>query len=456
MKIKLIAILLATGYAMQAQVVEDAIRMIGFNGNITARAGVLGVSNHGISDDASAIFYNPAGLFLARKGELNIGAGLSNNVMNTQYLGTSSSFSETNPFFSNIAIVAPVKENNEGFVFGLGYFRETNFSQITNYEGFNRGFSKQEISVGANTDDNIRLDSLYQNGFVNESGGINNITGAMGFQLNKNFLLGASLIGKFGSYNYYRELGEFDRLNRYNAASNYNVDELREIVSYQQGISGFALSVGAMALVGDVARISAKIQSPTFYGITESFSQENYVLTDPVNGFRNKIGADANNDINTQNYSITTPWVLSAGASINLLNSLTLAIGVDYADAAQTSFSSDESGVNFAQLNNQILRDLRGYVRWGASAEYKIPLLNFFVLAGYEKQTSPYKEVLNRVESISFGLGYVFDESVRVDANVRSTQFDGSYYVYEVGDRRYDYTYSFNPVQFGLGITYRY
>ena len=48
--------------SLRAQNVEDAIRLSQFNGIYSARTAGLGIAFHGISDDGTAMYYNPAGL----------------------------------------------------------------------------------------------------------------------------------------------------------------------------------------------------------------------------------------------------------------------------------------------------------------------------------------------------------------------------------------------------------
>ena len=80
----LIGIILISPVA-KSQFIEDALRFSQPNSIITARAGGLGTAFHGVSDDFSALYYNPAGLSLMQKRELTFGFGFLRNTTETDY-----------------------------------------------------------------------------------------------------------------------------------------------------------------------------------------------------------------------------------------------------------------------------------------------------------------------------------------------------------------------------------
>src|SRR5258708_1085372 len=83
--ILLLIALIAISNNSQAQLIEDAVRYTNPDAPISPRVGALGVSYFGISDDGSAIFYNPAGLQFIKKSEVSAGFGVTNTELNSSY-----------------------------------------------------------------------------------------------------------------------------------------------------------------------------------------------------------------------------------------------------------------------------------------------------------------------------------------------------------------------------------
>lgn len=447
----------------QAQYVEDAIRMLGSNGQITQRAGALGVSSYGISDDASALFYIPAGIYLQKDNELNLGMNLTNGNITTNYNSTQTNNSANSQAISNISLIIPGRNYHaDGFTFGIGYFYDKNLNATSGFNSFmpngtylshlsqqqsNKVWMEKVLDYSGVMP---YSDSLFQSARVSESGGVHNINAAIGFEVDKNFLAGVSVIGRFGNFDYSRRLTETDVYGKYNLSGSIDLSKFTETNAFSQEYSGFAVSVSGMYLINDYARVTAKIESPTFYEIKETFSRKAVAEFKP-----NAQGVVYKNEETTldgeQTYNLITPFIFSAGASVNLIG-ITFTGGVEYMDAAQTHYESTENSGDFEELNTQISNELRGLVKWGVGMEYPLPFTNFIVRGSYEKQTSAYKEVLNRSQSVGLGLGYVIGKKIRIDALMKFSEFNDRFTTY--GNKFY--TYQTTPTIYGLGITYRF
>lgn len=447
-----------------AQYVEDAIRMLGSNGQITQRAGALGVSSYGISDDASALFYIPAGIYLQKDNELNLGMNLTNGNILTNYNSIPTSNSANSQAISNASLIIPGRNNQaDGLTIGFGYFYDKNLNSTSGFNSFmpngtylnhlyqqssNRAWMKNDLKI-INNDLMPYNDSLYQSGRVTQSGGIHNLNAAIGFEVDKNFLAGVSIIGRFGNFEYSRKLTETDVLGKYNVSGSVDMNKFTETNVFSQEYSGFAVSVSGMYLINDYARVTAKIESPTFYEIKETYSQTAEAEFKPFGGVVDKLQKKTNDG--EQTYQLSTPFIFSAGVSMNILG-LTLTAGVEYMDAAQTNYESADNSEAFEELNTQINNELRGLVKWGVGMEYPLSITNLIVRASYEKQTSAYKEVLNRSQSVGLGLGYVIGKKIRIDAMMKISEFNDRFSTYGYNY----YTYQTTPTVYGLGITYRF
>jgi long-subunit fatty acid transport protein len=446
---------------IKAQYIEDATRYMNSNAVVTARSGALGVANYGISDDASAMYYNPAGLMFIAKSEVNLGMAFTNTSVDARLFDSINNFSINSQYLSNFSIVSPMHFKNKNlFVVGASYFMENDFDISTKFSAFNKN-NITMIQEGANYKDqylrNLNLadvnfvtkykDSLQQTGYVRENGGINNLVGAIGFTLSEDILGGISVTGKWGKYNYLRIYNETDVLNKFNTYPDH-LESFKEIQNITQEFGGFNLGFGVIAKINEYMRVSAKIQTPTWYEFTETYKRDAEAIFDAnQNNVKDKNTTSISDGQST--YNLKTPFVYSAGLSGHFLG-LTLAAGVEYQDAAQLEYSKADSRV--LELNQQFQEQLRGLVKWGVAGEYAIPLTGLIVRASYEKRTSPFKEILDRIYTVSAGLGWVVDKNIRIDANYRISQFSDKYFLY--GNVNYYYTYS--PSTVSLGLTYRY
>ncbi len=467
--------------SLKAQYVEDALRYTAPNSFLTARTGALGVAYQGIADDIGALIYNPAGLSLIQKNEMSFGLGFSRNSANANYLGSNQLFKSNSEYLTHFALASPVNLKNSKATFAVGYFLESDFENAIQTNGFNPKYSmiasetkNGPTSVDENWAYTLYLadknpdkqgfstpynDSLFQSSFTQESGGLHNISGGAGFDLNEIVSLGISLTGKWGTYKYNRKFTENDGLGIYNNTSieGYTLNYLETDENLTSKISGITGAVGVQVRILELMRFSANIKFPTWYQIDENFSSRytaNYKAV-PVNG-QNSYYYETGNLENS--YNLTTPFVYSAGFSAHV-SGLTFAVGVEYTDASQISFSDALPQV--IDLNNQLIKEIIGLATWGFAAEYELPLVPIAVRASYSKTTSPYTTDIPNAAKDIIGLGASFyiDKNIRIDALMRFTDYSElrTNYASDYNMKSYtQYVLRNEPLNIGFGVTYRY
>jgi hypothetical protein len=464
-------------WALSAQFIEDALRYNGYNSMITQRTAGLNVSYHGISDDYGALYFNPAGMTLISKSELSLGFGFTHNKAEAMFQENINEFSANNEYISHFGIVTPIsnmKENRAAVA--IGYFRESSFDNNIDFGGFNSGQSyiNSETQGGpmdfndnwayllylnnAITDDNDNLldfttpfdDSLHQQTFIRESGGLHNISGGVAFDLNENFAIGFSLTGKWGGYDYDKELVEYidaDNSPDYYADTQIegrSFNRLNHESTIEQIVTGISGSIGIQGRLEEFLRFGATVKFPTWYQVEENFwlnNEATFYNADPV-----FYSYEGEND-----YNLTTPFVYSAGVSMHVLG-LTFSTGVEYSDASQLEFSDAIGEVE--ALNNDILRQLVGVTTWGFGAEYKVPLMPLMARASFARSTSPYQnDIANASKTyVSLGGSLLIGKQVRIDGVFRWTDVSELRSNY----RNAGYELTNSPVQIGFGIAYRY
>ncbi len=483
MKITIIlfSIFLFVTLTTQAQFVEDALRYTSPNSIITARTGGLGVAYHGVADDIGALIFNPAGLSLIQKNEMSFGLGFSRNIANSSYFGSDNEFKSNSEYLTHFALASPIKLPKGKATFAVGYFLENDFDNAIKTEGFNSKYSMiaSETQNGPNSvDDNWAYtlyladknsngqgfytpytDSMAQSSFTQESGGLHNISGGAGIDLNENVSIGISLTGKWGSYKYNRKFTESDPLGVYNNTfiDGYSLNYLQTDENLTSKISGLTGAVGVQVRILELMRFSAKVKFPTWYQIDENFSSNYtaYYKSVPTNG-QNSYFYNTGNLENS--YNLTTPFVYAAGFSAHV-SGFTFAVGVEYTDASQISFSDALPQV--MDLNNQLIMEIIGLTTWGFAAEYELPLVPIAVRASFSKTTSPYTlDIANAAKDIiGLGASFYLDKNIRIDALMRFTDVSELRTNYSAN---YDmkaytqYTLRNQPLNIGFGVTYRY
>ncbi len=460
---------------LNAQLIEDGLRWSLTNGVISPRAGALGVSYYGISDDFSAIAYNPAGLSLINKGEVSLGLGFLKNSTTTDYWNNSENLSSNDAYISNIGLVSPIKTTFGNASFAIGYYIESNLDNQMQFSGFNSNSTYIDYTAKDAKDRNwgiqdnfatylwladdnfntpIKKD-LQQEARISESGGMHNFSGAMAFELNSYLSAGASISSVWGRYKYFRQYSESDINNEYNqivgdAETGYqNLDFNRLDVdeTLNQSVSGITGRFGLMGRIGNFMRISLNVKFPSALDVEENFSQK------ATSYFDNKDSYDTTY-YGTNSYSLMTPWVYSIGMSAHFVGA-TITAGLEYTDASQIEFynSLDE----MQNLNVAIPSDLTGQLKWGVGLEYRIPVIPVVIRGSYNYANSPWvgDNTDYDVKTIAFGAGVYLAKKMRLDFMARLMDYKDMWNVYgSSNDTRLFITRQ--PIDFGMQFTYRY
>jgi hypothetical protein len=462
-----------------SQFIEDALRYSKPNGLISARVAALGVSYNGLIDDIGAILYNPAGLTLIGKSELSLGLGFTRNSTESDYLNSSSLFKTNNEFVTNFGLASAFKINKRKAAIGIGYFLENNFNNSMKFTVFNpySSYIGSEADFGDRTDSlnwayqlylanksgNTFIspfnDSLTQNLFIMEKGGLHSVTGAMAFDVNDNVTLGLSISGKWGTYTYRSEYTESDDNNYF---SNISVDgftfqSLESVQDISQKVAGITGAVGVQARLENFMRFGASIKFPTWYQFDENFNQKitaYYTNQKP----RYKPSNDDLSSNNENSYNMTTPFVYSAGVSVNGMG-LTFAAGVEYTDVTQIEFS--DAIPKLISLNSKIIQELVGQTTWGFGLEYDPQIIPIVGRISYSRTTSPYfKDIPNANKSnFAIGGGIYLAENVRLDGVFKWTEFSEQRINYKETENPLTYSSYIlknNPLNIGFTMTYRY
>lgn len=462
----IIVLFTAISYA-NAQFVEDGVRYFDVNAPVSSRAGVLNTSFYGISDDASALLFNPAGMTISGKSEFSTGFNLFLNDNKSDFIGDISDKNHTNFTFSNLAIISHFIIGNQKGAFGLAYFRTGEFGNESDFSGYNKCNSVISYEASFRDDDNFARfldladsnyytpikDRLDMHTEIDESGGLHNLTAALAFDLNDNFSVSFAFAHEWGEFKFRRIHTETDINNYYKSYIPGNFDDIDLYrfnlkQSLTQIVSGFTGSISFMGKVSDIARYGAVIKFPKFFTVEEEFSREAWAEFD--NG-------DASNENYSSNgwynYEMIIPFKFALGASVNLFG-LTFSSGFEYSDGTGIEFNASDS--DYDDLNSEISRQLTSQFALGFGIEYEIPGIPIQIRAAYSRKTSPYSDPTvgydNR-DILGFGAGIYAAPNVRIDLLTQFSTLEEYRSVFGSSCRvRHQNTLT----NFGLQLTYRY
>lgn len=461
--------------AAKAQFIEDALRYSQSNGYFTARSGGLNAAFYGVSDDVSGLMYNPAGIALIGRSELSFGLGFTRNSTETDYRTNETALNSNDAYITHAGVVVPfdTKKGNAGL--GIAYFLENNFDNNMEYGAFNPENSMinhQTVTGPNHLDKNmasylylaglmngnmytILQDSLFQDAFVEEGGGIHNIVGGAAFELSDYVSAGFTIHGKWGEYRYNRQYNETDTENKYTADDVVQFDN-EELVfdlykftmeeDLVQSVVGVTGSIGVMGRIEDFLRFGVTIKFPTYYEIEEDFSIGGKVIFDNGGTVNPPYSSEG-----TNSYNLTTPFVYAGGFSIYAAG-ITFTGGIEYTDVTQMEFSNALDQVE--DLNREIVKNLVGQVKWGVGVEYDIPLTPIVARGSFGSTTSPYtKDIAGAaVYYLSVGGGIYLAPNVRLDGLFRWVDYSELRTNYGPTT----YVMNLNPLNISAGITYRY
>jgi hypothetical protein len=470
----------------------DALRYSQTGVGGTARFVSMGGAFGALGGNTSCLSYNPAGIGIYRKGEINISPGLRFLNVNTDHNGSTNKVLTPNLIFSSGFGIAgswqsPRNEDTRHSL-GMALNQLQNFNSRTTVQGYAKGKSiMQDIIANAGNSKISDLDPSYSGmayseylldtyndgsyyGFIDPSknmlqtktikttGKMNELAIGYTYGYKDKLYVGASLGIPIISYNHtsiYTESDDKDSLRIYYDASNtirdtysypvnYYVQDTvnNELIGgfksmdytevYKTSGSGYNLKLGAIYRVNDFLRVGANFQTPTVLNLTDAYSYSMTTTFDSDVSY----GQSYPENGGVYKYQIITP--MRFGGSLGFVYKKLFCIGVDYesVDYGQSSLNSSDGSV-FSGVNKVI----RGkYVRTSnLRAGGEVMLNPVIVRLGYAMYGSPFGETFSGQfvrTTLSGGLGFRSNNWL-FDFGLVRQMYSEDYYMYnaEFADR---------------------
>ena len=431
--------------SVDAQNLQDAIRMSEWQSYSTARTAGVGGAFGALGADAGSMALNPASAAAYHTSELTFGFS-SNKIWSDAELSApdpklAESAAKRRLKLENASLIIhsqPIGSSWKAANFAFGFGRTANFDQSIFFEGESKGSftdrfleraNGKELSgldnfegglaydVGAiyGPDNQLYYSSDYQsnpNNLLDKSqsvtsrGGIYEMQFAYGLNYEEKWLFGLSIGVPFLNYSE----DKFYREESIDAGSVLKKLEFDENLS----TSGVGLNVkaGIVALMGKVLRLGASVHSPTFYSLKDDYYTELLYEYDEGNGL---ISNQDGSPDGYFKYRFRTPWRFSGSAGVILdLGKLKGFVDFDaeYTDYSTGSFNFTAYSNETADLDNQkdqnenIREQFKPSMTYRAGAELAYGKLR--VRGGYSLAETAFAkdDFSDIIPTISFGAGY--------------------------------------------------
>ncbi|MDA0684206.1 MAG: outer membrane protein transport protein [Bacteroidetes bacterium] len=465
--------------AASAQTGDDALRLADRTPGLTARnMGLAGTGVAGVMD-ASAFFSNPAGLGWAERSTAagSFASGVTSDKGNFNAPGVSTSiedeFSESGLGSLSYLFKAPTSQGS--IVLGASVSEVMSWNRTMSFDGDNGSNSVTDyfmpfsgefelvddgdggvfpefsrplsfiafetyaidldgglLAAGENVPflPAVSYGTVAQFGFVEDTGKMYELNFGGAAEAAKDVMVGFSLNIPVGSFERFRVLEEDDYLNDNDGTGGttdfahlYFSEELRT------DIVGVNARFGVSAQPDDNIRVGATIETPTYYAIEESYST--YLETEFDNGDFYSYGdaSGQNAASGSFDYTLKTPWKLSAGASYSVGN-LAVMGDVEWLDWSQMEF--DANDYDFKAENLEIRNSLESVLNIRLAASYDVA--DWQVRAGFgrypdARSTQDFRgegfpTVDRKRDVASLGLGYRLNDRMGIDIAWMQESFD--------------------------------
>jgi long-chain fatty acid transport protein len=342
-----------------AQVVDSSLPEIPLvnRAGIGGRAMGMGMANAAVVEDASALFYNPAGLAQIRRIEAQGGISNHDDTRSLLFHGSDRETDLTNTQLSNLALAYPVPTYRGSLVLGIGLARVISLESSFFKEGPGEA------------------PAAYEKETIEEEGGVKALSGGVAVDVSPSLSVGGTLSYLFGSDTRRLSFRQLDAtpLPSWDAATLESHLIFDGTLTTDSDISGYTGSFGILAHSGDEFRIGLTVDFPkrfTFEGSQASRAEDQEVIATESFNFEDEI---------------TLPFSFLGGVAWTPPNFL-IAADVRRTDWSQIDFEGR------LKSDNQFAYRATTQIHLGA--EYVIPRAPVRLRAGFYTEPLPYKLLL--------------------------------------------------------------
>ncbi len=378
-----------------------------------------GMGNVGVamSEDFTALFYNPANLAYIYRFELSGALHFDYLSYHSDFEGNVREGSDSYLKLHNIGVVIPVPTTRGGLTFGLGFTRTNTFDRQIRFSG-----------TGA--------DGLIYNAQESVKGGLGKFSIGGGVQVSPIAALGMSLDLYVGGERY----GWFLDIQNPGGTPWPDTVERKiyedDIRSEYSGVGGrFSMTLAPTKYV----QLATYIATPTLIDIDEDAFQRFDSLTTGWEYYE-----DSWSYYST--VRIILPWKFGGGIAIRPTDWILLAADAEFVDWRQIEYDNPPE---LLSQNRLMENSYTTTLRWGAGAEFTIPVAALKLRGGFAQEPIAYTAAgEDRVRNtFTGGFGVLLGELMTLDAAVQISNWN-------VEGNRLDEEY--DVARISLGLSHRF
>jgi len=370
----LVGIFAAPPACSQVPVEAEPVEVpLAYNFGVGARAMGMGGAYTAVVEDASALYYNPAGLALIRRIELAAAFSHQDDMLTVDYRGEVVDSPLSSTKLHQLALAYPVPTYRGSFVLGFGYHRTGSLDRDYFRSGRNN-FGIQEVES------------------ISERGGLGVYSFGIAFDASPDVSLGAavSLLGGSSDIDYFFSQSE----PGFEPEDYWYMSE--------SDIDGYTGTAGLIYKFEPIGRLGFNVQFPRKINLDGVFED-----IDVVERFEN---------------DITLPFTLGGGIALTPPNFL-IAMDLKYTDWSQIDFDGP------IRYIDELGRPRSAYgaeTEVHVGAELMFPDMPIRVRAGYFYDPIPYRllftdnayylaEVEQERDYFTLGAGVILQEALTLD-----------------------------------------
>lgn len=408
---------------------------------------------------------NPASMALHRYGSAEFGLSFRNVEEDATYLGQTRTIDGRQNNASNFGFLYAFPTVQGSFVIGAGYTQHTVFNRALGFQGRNNNSSiTDKFKADGSPYQDIAFDtfstdygdgfedwdeSIFRIGFdrfgdflgIRQQGEIiqNGYGGEYSIyfatELQRDFMVGASLGILSGRFNYSRIFQEIDEFNDYDSPDfidssgdglgDTDIDRITLDDQLRSRYAGFRARVGALYRINENVSIGASYAFPTKIEVDEIFN------ANITSRFDNGVEFSASTD-QEFSYELRYPSRLSLGLGLNDFSGFSFSLSAEYTDYSTTSIDFLESTMFESELaENDFISDSYRAV-WNIRAGVSYDLSKELTLrAGYGYLPSRLLGGNDNRSVFAAGAGFSVTNNIRFEVAAQYTTWDETSAVYD-------------------------
>lgn len=366
-----------------------------------ARPIALGEAYHALGGDIHSLYYNPAGLGLAKGLSIEGGMVHRSTSLNTRYFGSPSTSQVFSTGLDALGVVYEVPTERGSLVFAFGAHRLRDLDNRYKIEGYNTSLDPDlgETWIWARDTDR---------------GSLFGYCAGVSMEVARGFFLGTSLESISGTNSYTYLLEAYDTEDIWTPYDGHTWDDG---IDYTYRSRGLRIAVGGLWRPVNLISFGGSIRFPSSVQITEDWYQSEVLYYD------DGTSEVTYEDSGIYDYYLRLPFELGVGAAMNLLG-LTLTGGGSYYDYSQSWYSrAPYDGYD----SDFFAENYKPYWLLGGGIEIRA-LGGAAVRAGYQWAPLQFQpaglQIRSNREIYSFGVGWVIGNTVNIDFAYRNARWE--------------------------------